>query len=82
MSASKRANASRATQYAAGTVATPAANAGSRIAGLVGRDHVLPDDVQALATAVLAHRILVAPGHADEARAAVIDDALDRLPAL
>jgi hypothetical protein len=38
--------------------------------------------VQALATSVLAHRILLAPGHADEERAAVIDDSLDRLPAL
>jgi MoxR-like ATPase len=52
------------------------------LAALEGRDHVLPDDVQALATSVLAHRILLAPGHADEERAAVIDDALDRLPAL
>jgi MoxR-like ATPase len=52
------------------------------LAALAGRDHVLPDDVQALATSVLAHRILLAPGHADEERAAVIDDALDRLPAL
>ena len=52
------------------------------LAALDGRDHVLPDDVQALATSVLAHRILLAPGHADEERAAVIDDALDRLPAL
>jgi MoxR-like ATPase len=52
------------------------------LAALAGRDHALPDDVQALATSVLAHRILLAPGHADEERAAVIDDALDRLPAL
>jgi MoxR-like ATPase len=30
-------------------------------AALAGRDHVLPDDVQALATAVLAHRLLLTP---------------------
>jgi MoxR-like ATPase len=30
-------------------------------AALMGRDHVLPDDVQALAVAVLAHRIIVSP---------------------
>jgi MoxR-like ATPase len=28
---------------------------------MLGRDHVLPDDIQALATAVLAHRIIVSP---------------------
>jgi MoxR-like ATPase len=30
-------------------------------AALMGRDYVLPDDVQALASAVLAHRIIVSP---------------------
>ena len=28
---------------------------------MLGRDHVLPDDIQALAGAVLAHRIIVSP---------------------
>ncbi|MCW2695135.1 MAG: ATPase associated with various cellular 3, partial [Modestobacter sp.] len=30
-------------------------------AALAGRDHVLPDDVQALAGPVLAHRLLLSP---------------------
>jgi MoxR-like ATPase len=30
-------------------------------AALAGRDHVLPDDVQALAVPVLAHRLLLTP---------------------
>ena len=37
------------------------ARAGQARAALLGRDHVLPDDIQALATAVLAHRIIVSP---------------------
>jgi MoxR-like ATPase len=56
--------------------------AAKALAALGQRDHALPDDVQALATQVLAHRILLAPGHAEEERAAVIGDALDRLSAL
>jgi MoxR-like ATPase len=56
--------------------------AAKALAALKRRDHVLPDDAQALATSVLAHRILLAPGHGDEDRAAVIGDALDRLSAL
>jgi MoxR-like ATPase len=56
--------------------------AAKALAALERRDHVLPDDVQALADPVLAHRILLAPGHAEDERAAVIGDALDRLSAL
>ncbi len=37
------------------------ARAGRARAALMGRDHVLPDDIQALASAVLAHRIIVSP---------------------
>ncbi len=37
------------------------ARAGRARAALLGRDHVLPDDIQALAAAVLAHRIIVSP---------------------
>ena len=36
--------------------------AAKALAALEGRDHVLPDDVQALAPAVLAHRLLLGPG--------------------
>jgi MoxR-like ATPase len=51
-------------------------------AGLDGRDYVLPDDVQGLATAVLAHRLLPT-AEAQVARRtteAVVDDLVTRLP--
>jgi MoxR-like ATPase len=51
-------------------------------AALEGRDHALPDDVQAMAPAVLTHRLLLAPEAADRERANVVRDALDRVPAL
>ena len=51
-------------------------------AALDGRDHALPDDVQALARSVLTHRLLLAPGSGGEEREAVVRDALDRVPAL
>jgi MoxR-like ATPase len=56
--------------------------AAKALAALDGRDHVLPDDVQALAPAVLAHRLLLAPEAAQGDGAAVIADALERVPAL
>lgn len=37
------------------------AKAGQARASMLGRDHVLPDDIQALAGAVLSHRIIVSP---------------------
>ncbi len=37
------------------------ARAGQARAALLGRDHVLPDDIKALAVPVLAHRIIVSP---------------------
>jgi MoxR-like ATPase len=37
------------------------ARAGQARAAMLGRDHVLPDDIQALAVPVLAHRIIVSP---------------------
>jgi MoxR-like ATPase len=37
------------------------ARAGQARAALHGRDHVLPDDIKALAVPVLAHRIIVSP---------------------
>jgi len=51
-------------------------------AALDGRDHALPDDVQALAEAVLAHRLLLAPEAVGSAATAIVRDALDRVPAL
>ena len=51
-------------------------------AALEGRDHALPDDVQALASSVLAHRLLLAPGSGVQEREAVVRDAVDRVTAL
>ena len=51
-------------------------------AALDGRDHALPDDVQALASSVLAHRLLLAPGSGVQEREAVVRDAMDRVTAL
>jgi MoxR-like ATPase len=56
--------------------------AAKALAGLEGRDHALPDEVQALAPSVLEHRLLMAPGATPQDRAAVIRDALERVPAL
>jgi MoxR-like ATPase len=51
-------------------------------AALASRDHVLPDDVQALAHSVLEHRLLLAPQASEGDATAIIDDALERVPAL
>jgi MoxR-like ATPase len=51
-------------------------------AALEGRDHALPDDVQSLATPVLRHRLLLAPGCGNEERDAAIRDAVEQVPAL
>jgi MoxR-like ATPase len=56
--------------------------AAKAMAALDGRDHALPDDVQALAPAVLAHRLLLAPEAVGASREEVVRDALDRVPAL
>jgi MoxR-like ATPase len=56
--------------------------AAKAMAALDARDHALPDDVQALAGSVLTHRLLLAPGSGSEERAAVVRDALERVPAL
>jgi MoxR-like ATPase len=49
---------------------------------LEGRDHALPDDVQALAEPVLAHRIVLAPEALEASGAGVVADALAATPAL
>jgi MoxR-like ATPase len=51
-------------------------------AALEGRDHAVPDDVQALAEAVLAHRLLLSPSTPEQERAQVVADAIGRVPAL
>ena len=47
-----------------------------------GRDHALPDDVQALADAVLSHRLMLAPEAAGVQRAEIVADAITAVPAL
>jgi MoxR-like ATPase len=56
--------------------------AAKALAALEGRDHALPDDVQALATTVLTHRLLLAPDAFGVERAEVVREALERVPAL
>jgi MoxR-like ATPase len=56
--------------------------AAKALAALDGRDHALPDDVQALAPSVLPHRLLIAPDAAGSTRAEIVADALERVPAL
>jgi MoxR-like ATPase len=56
--------------------------ASKALAALEGRDHVLPDDVQALAPSVLAHRLLLSFEVDGDQREAVIREAVDRVPAL
>jgi len=51
-------------------------------AALEGRDHALPDDVQELVPAVLAHRLVLAPNAGGVARLDVLGDALEKAPAL
>jgi MoxR-like ATPase len=51
-------------------------------AALEARDHVLPDDVQELAAAVLAHRLLLTPAAAGVERLEVVRHALDKVTAL
>jgi MoxR-like ATPase len=49
---------------------------------LAGRDHALPDDVQALAQIVLAHRLVLGPGAARSVAEDVIADAISSVRAL
>jgi MoxR-like ATPase len=49
---------------------------------LNGRDHALPDDVQALAQTVLAHRLVLAPGSSRPAAHVVVSDAIASVRAL
>jgi MoxR-like ATPase len=56
--------------------------AAKALALIHGRDHALPDDVQALATTVLAHRLMLAPEAAGVASHDVVADAIAAVPAL
>jgi MoxR-like ATPase len=56
--------------------------AAKALAALEGRDHALPDHVQALAPTVLTHRLLLAPDAVGVERSDVVREALERVPAL
>jgi MoxR-like ATPase len=56
--------------------------AAKALALIRGRDHTLPDDVQALAGAVLAHRLMLAPESAGVSSHQIIADAIASVPAL
>jgi MoxR-like ATPase len=56
--------------------------AAKALAALEGRDHALPDDVQALAPSVLTHRLLLTAEASGSDRADVVREALERVPAL
>jgi MoxR-like ATPase len=47
-----------------------------------GRDHALPDDVQALAQTVLSHRLMLVPEAAGVERGQIVADAVASVPAL
>ncbi len=49
---------------------------------VLGRDHALPDDVQALAQTVLGHRIMLIPEAAGSTREQIVADAVAATPAL
>jgi MoxR-like ATPase len=51
-------------------------------AALDGRDHALPDDVQALAPSVLPHRLLLAPDAFGASRVELVREMIERVPAL
>jgi MoxR-like ATPase len=56
--------------------------AAKAFAMMQGRDHALPDDVQGLAQAVLAHRLMLAPESPRRAAADVVSDAISSVRAL
>ena len=56
--------------------------AAKALAALEGRDHALPDDVQALAPSVLSHRLLLSYEVDGDQREAVVREAIDTFPAL
>ena len=56
--------------------------AAKALAALEGRDHALPDDVQALADTVLSHRLMLIPEAAGSKREDVVRDAVASTQAL
>jgi MoxR-like ATPase len=56
--------------------------AAKALAALDGRDHAIPDDVQALAPSVLPHRLLLAPDAAAISRVDLVRETIQSVPAL
>ena len=56
--------------------------AAKALAALDGRDHAIPDDVQALAPSVLPHRLLLAPDAAAISRVELVRETIQSVPAL
>jgi MoxR-like ATPase len=56
--------------------------AAKALAAIEGRDHVLPDDVKALAGSVLSHRIVLGTEMAPSEARAVVEETVERLPAI
>jgi MoxR-like ATPase len=56
--------------------------AAKSLAALDGRDHAIPDDVQALAPSVLPHRLLLAPDAAAISRVDLVRETIQSVPAL
>jgi MoxR-like ATPase len=58
------------------------ARAGQARAALLGRDHVLPDDIQALAVPVLAHRVIVSPAArlSDLSSESIVQETVNSMP--
>jgi MoxR-like ATPase len=56
--------------------------AGQALAGMVGRDFVLPDDIKSLVIPLLAHRMIVKPGAKLQEMSAniIIKELLDKIP--
>jgi MoxR-like ATPase len=59
------------------------ATAARAVAALEGRDYVIPDDVKGLASHLLRHRVVVAPGAEMEGRSAdrIVESLLDQVAA-
>jgi MoxR-like ATPase len=60
--------------------ATALLRAAQARAAIVGRDHVVPDDVQALAVPVLAHRLVLRDGAGVDEAALAVDELVARVP--
>jgi MoxR-like ATPase len=55
---------------------------GQALAGLLGRDYVIPDDIKSLGTVILSHRVILSTDAAMTGRTgeAVLVDVLEEIP--